>query len=58
MNNGLLEKLEQLAPVDKAPAVKLMLEHEMGELFKVLAVGPGEAWQPRGFAQGDRTHRL
>ena len=58
MNNGLLEKLEQLARVDKAPAVKLMLEHEMGELFKVLAVGPGEAWQPRGFAQGDRTHRL
>jgi hypothetical protein len=35
-----------------------MLEHEMGELFKVLAVGPGEVWQPRGFVQGDRTHRL
>ena len=58
MNNGLLEKLEQLAPVDKAPAVKLMLEHEMGELFKVLAIGPGPAWQPRGFARGDRTYRL
>ena len=58
MNNGLLQKLELLPPVDKAPALKLMLEHEMGELFKVLALGPGPAWQPRGFAQGDRTHRL
>ena len=58
MNNGLLEKMQQLALVHQGPALKLMLEHEMGELFKVLAVGPGEAWQPRGFAQGDRTHRL
>jgi hypothetical protein len=30
----------------------------MGELFKVLAVAPGEPWTPMGFAQGDRTHRL
>lgn len=58
MNNGLLEKVERLALVRQAPALKLMMEHEMGELFKVLAVGPGEAWQPRGFVQGDRTHRL
>jgi SAM-dependent MidA family methyltransferase len=43
---------------DKAMAQKLMLEHEMGELFKVIAFGRGEIWQPLGFVQGDRTHRL
>ena len=58
LNCGLLEKMEQLAHPQRALAAKLMLEHEMGELFKVLAVAPGEAWQPMGFAQGDRTHRL
>jgi len=58
LNNGLLEKMQHLALASQGPALKLMLEHEMGELFKVLAVGPGEVWQPRGFAQGDRTHRL
>ena len=58
LNCGLLQKMELLTLAQKAPAAKLMLEHEMGELFKVLAVGPGEPWQPMGFAQGDRTHRL
>lgn len=58
LNNGLLQKMELLALAQRAQSAKLMLEHEMGELFKVLAVGPGPAWQPRGFAEGDRTHRL
>lgn len=58
MNNGLLEKMQQLTLASQAPALKLMMEHEMGELFKVLAVGAGEMWQPRGFVQGDRSHRL
>jgi hypothetical protein len=30
----------------------------MGELFKVIALGRDTAWAPRGFATGDRTHRL
>lgn len=30
----------------------------MGELFKVLALGAGEPWEPVSFAQGDRSHRL
>jgi SAM-dependent MidA family methyltransferase len=34
------------------------MEHEMGELFKVLALGAGDPWQPLGFAAGDRTHTL
>ncbi|MBS0293242.1 MAG: SAM-dependent methyltransferase [Proteobacteria bacterium] len=58
LNCGLLQKMELLTLSQRAPAAKLMLEHEMGELFKVLAVGLGEAWTPMGFAQGDRTHRL
>jgi hypothetical protein len=40
---------------------KLVNEHEMGELFKVLALAPGgsgDGWVPMGFAHGDRTHTL
>jgi SAM-dependent MidA family methyltransferase len=58
LNCGLLQEMERLPLAQRANASKLMLEHEMGELFKVLAVGPGEPWTPMGFAQGDRTHRL
>ena len=41
-------------------AQRLVHEHEMGELFKVLAFGRGVSadWIPVGFAAGDRTHRL
>ena len=46
------------APIDqKTMAQKLINEHEMGELFKVLAFGT-HAWEPLGFARGDRTHTL
>lgn len=58
INSGLLGLLENASMQDKAMAQKLMLEHEMGELFKVIAFGRGEMWQPLGFVQGDRTHRL
>ncbi|MDA8522588.1 class I SAM-dependent methyltransferase [Acidovorax sp. NCPPB 4044] len=59
INCGLLSLLEPLPQAERAQAAKLMMEHEMGELFKVLAVGAGpEAWAPMGFARGDRTHRL
>ena len=58
INCGLLSKMEQLAQAERATAAKLILEHEMGELFKVLAVGAGEPWEPMGFARGDRSHRL
>ena len=43
----------------RAMAAKLMMEHEMGELFKVMAFSRGVApWPALGFVQGDRTHRL
>jgi SAM-dependent MidA family methyltransferase len=34
------------------------MEHEMGELFKVIGLCRGEPWDAIGFAQGDRTHTL
>jgi SAM-dependent MidA family methyltransferase len=58
LNSGLLGLLENASVQDKAMAQKLITEHEMGELFKVIALGRGQAWQPLGFVQGDRTHRL
>ena len=58
INCGLLSKKELLAQVERATAAKLIMEHEMGELFKVLALGAGAAWEPVGFARGDRSHRL
>jgi len=57
INCGLLPPLVD-APLDeKSMAQKLITEHEMGELFKVIAFGTTE-WEPLGFAQGDRTHAL
>jgi SAM-dependent MidA family methyltransferase len=58
LNSGLTDLLAQASAADKTMALKLIHEHEMGELFKVMALGRGEAWQPMGFVQGDRTHRL
>ena len=58
INSGLLPLLEHASLAERGMAQKLILEHEMGELFKVIAVGRGDLWQPLGFVQGDRTHRL
>ena len=41
-----------------AAALRLLSEAEMGELLKVLAVGRGMEGPLRGFASGDRSHRL
>ena len=58
INCGLLPKMEQLPQAQRATAAKLIMEHEMGELFKVLALGAGAPWEPLGFVRGDRSHRL
>lgn len=66
MNCGLLT---QLAPQDpahptvaeiksQAAAQKLLNEHEMGELFKVIGFAVGDWFDAQGFSQGDRTHTL
>lgn len=58
INCGLLPKMERSDLMERALAAKLIMEHEMGEFFKVLLLSKGEPWEPCGFAQGDRTHRL
>ena len=65
MNCGLLKRLQTASLKDKVMAQKLILEHEMGELFKVIGFGKGivianegKSWHAMGFAQGDRTHTL
>jgi SAM-dependent MidA family methyltransferase len=61
MNCGLLERLRGADARTLAPAQKLLAEHEMGELFKVLAFARGVpfgAAGPLGFRAGDRTHLL
>jgi len=58
INCGLVALLEGASITERAMAQKLITEHEMGELFKVIAFARGVSIDPLGFAQGDRTHRL
>jgi SAM-dependent MidA family methyltransferase len=65
VNCGITEILEQVDTADSlryapraAEAQKLLSPAEMGELFKVLAVGRGVSRPLLGFAQGDRTPAL
>ena len=58
INCGLLPKMDRQALDQRAIAAKLIMDHEMGELFEVLALCQGEPWEPVGFANGDRTYRL
>jgi SAM-dependent MidA family methyltransferase len=57
INCGLLPPLVDAPMDEKSMAQKLITEHEMGELFKVVAFGTTE-WEPMGFAHGDRTYAL
>lgn len=59
LNCGIGGLLETATVAQRADGQKLLHEHEMGELFKVIAFArnaPGYA--PIGFASGDRRHRL
>ena len=58
INCGLVAMLEDATLAQRAMAQKLLTEHEMGELFKVVAFARGVVIDPLGFAQGDRMHRL
>jgi len=59
MNCGLLELLQGADIRAVAAAQKLMTEHEMGELFKVIGLAKGISLDdPIGFARGDRSHTL
>jgi SAM-dependent MidA family methyltransferase len=62
LNCGILDLLPTGDLRATAAVQKLLAEHEMGELFKVLALGRGagmaEGFQPLGFVRGDRSHTL
>ncbi len=60
LNCGIAQLMERASLPERIAAMRLLAEHEMGELFKVLAIASPQlaAWQPCGFVAGDRTHRL
>ena len=62
LNCGLAQSLGQAQAAGDvrtlAAGQKLVAEHEMGELFKVIGFAKGEAFDAIGFAAGDRSHRL
>jgi SAM-dependent MidA family methyltransferase len=62
LNCGLVDGLGEASLADRVMLQKLVNEHEMGELFKVIGFAAGALrdadWQPIGFAQGDRSHTL
>jgi SAM-dependent MidA family methyltransferase len=58
LNLGLAERMAESGLAQRAQAIKLINEHEMGELFKVLGFATHAHWQAQGFAVGDRSHRL
>lgn len=61
LNLGLARDLAEAEVRERVAALRLVAEHEMGELFKVLAFGRGLDFGPRGpagFVEGDRCHRL
>ena len=58
INCGLLEAMQQADVVQRTSAHKLIAEHEMGELFKVIGFAKGCTFDAIGFAAGDRSHRL
>ena len=58
INSGIGPRLDAAPLAQRAQAQHLLMEHEMGELFKVIGLGRGQPWDALGFAQGDRTHTL
>ena len=58
LNLGLAERMSEAPLPERAQAMKLISEHEMGELFKVVGFATHDHWQAQGFKAGDRSHRL
>ena len=64
LNCGLLDGMADALLPERLMLQKLIHEHEMGELFKVIAFAvdtpeqPYSGWQAMGFAAGDRSHTL
>ncbi len=58
LNCGIAQMMEAADLPARANAFKLLAEHEMGELFKVIGLATPDHPPAHGFAAGDRTHRL
>jgi SAM-dependent MidA family methyltransferase len=58
VNCGMGERLAAASLQEQVAAQRLLAEHEMGELFKVIAFQRGPFWDAVGFREGDRTHTL
>jgi SAM-dependent MidA family methyltransferase len=58
INCGLAGLLAQADLAGRTAGQRLIAEHEMGELFKVIAFHRGDFWDAVGFRAGDRTHTL
>ena len=58
MNCGLVPRLAEAPLVQRIAGQRLIAEHEMGELFKVIGFHKGDFWDACGFSQGDRVDRL
>ena len=58
LNLGLAEQMANASLAERSQAQRLINEHEMGELFKVIGFSTSADWVALGFSQGDRSHRL
>lgn len=58
LNAGLLDLVPKLNTTDRHGLDTLVSEAQMGELFKVLAIGRGIQDDLIGFGSGDRRHQL
>ena len=58
LNCGLGELMEKASLRERSMAHRLLAEHEMGELFKVIAFSRDLPLELIGFSAGDRSHRL
>jgi len=58
LNCGLAQQMEVADQRTRLQAQQLIMEHEMGEFFKVIGFFKGDPWQALGFDRGDKTHTL
>jgi SAM-dependent MidA family methyltransferase len=59
LNCGIADLLAGTSLGERAMAHRLLAEHEMGELFKVIGFAPPNApFDALGFERGDRSHKL
>jgi SAM-dependent MidA family methyltransferase len=58
LNCGFGDMLQTAGLRGLANAQRLIMEHEMGELFKVIGFARGVSFDAIGFVEGDRSHTL